>query len=820
MTNTAIKFEETFPARIFALEKTVRSLPFKFLIFLVWLWGISSLLLLLFSLGYIYYYKDLAAIYFPLDIDLTIGLSEIGLAVFLLYLSLRSFYCSKLLRFYRPIDQYKSDQNIFEYFTYDLARNFIEHRNFVQAVCRCSELNAFFYRLGINPATIDLSLAIDEKAVLQRGIEIAKSSGHQAIWAIDLFAAMIELDHGFAKVWRDLKLDAADLEILTKWLSKIVEDSRKPRFFNPDNLHLTGGFGRDWAYGYTRNLRLYSVDLTEAIEQSGLDLQIIGREAEIRQIEEALVKGSGSNAIIVGEHGVGKHTIVLGFAKKMLEGTGLAALVHHHVFQLDLQALIGSGQSADEVVAIASELFYEAAKAGNAIIFIENIDNLFSQNQIGQLDLRQVVIPYLDRPDVHLIGTCDAMAYNQIILTDMMLSQRFTRITADEPDQRSLLQIMLRVVPNLEHKTGTLISYEAVKQAVISGSRFILNQPNPEKSISLLEGAATKAASERGKTIILPKDIDLYISEKFAMPVGDADASEKERLLNLEAEMHRQVIGQDEALKAVANAMRRSRANIGASSKPIGSFLFLGPTGVGKTETAKALAAAYFGGEDKMIRFDMSEYQNQGDIYRLLGTEGSKGELIIKVAEKPFSLLLFDEIEKADPNILNIFLQILDEGFLTGGDGSKVSFANTIIIMTSNAGADLIKEAIADHVSYEKNKKVLLDYLISSNIYRPEFLNRFTEVVAFSALSLPEITSVASLKIDELKKSVLESKGIYLEIEPAALETLAKQGFDPEMGARPMERVIQNKIENLLADKILRGELKNGDSFTITLQNI
>jgi ATP-dependent Clp protease ATP-binding subunit ClpA len=284
--------------------------------------------------------------------------------------------------------------------------------------------------------------------------------------------------------------------------------------------------------------------------------------------------------------------------------------------------------------------------------------------------------------------------------------------------------------------------------------------------------------------------------------------------------MHRQVIGQDEALKAVANAMRRSRANIGASSKPIGSFLFLGPTGVGKTETAKALAAAYFGGEDKMIRFDMSEYQNQGDIYRLLGTEGSKGELIIKVAEKPFSLLLFDEIEKADPNILNIFLQILDEGFLTGGDGSKVSFANTIIIMTSNAGADLIKEAIADHVSYEKNKKVLLDYLISSNIYRPEFLNRFTEVVAFSALSLPEITSVASLKIDELKKSVLESKGIYLEIEPAALETLAKQGFDPEMGARPMERVIQNKIENLLADKILRGELKNGDSFTITLQNI
>jgi ATP-dependent Clp protease ATP-binding subunit ClpC len=494
------------------------------------------------------------------------------------------------------------------------------------------------------------------------------------------------------------------------------------------------------------------------------------------------------------------------------------------VIQIDIDYLLGGIKSPGELTERLSGVFSEAAAAGNIIIYFENFQNLLSSGDAGKVDATEVLLSFLDSPEMHIVGTCDIGNFNRHIATNSSLVQRFTRVTVEEPTSEEMIRILEDTVPIIEYKTHSIISYEAIKETVSAADKYILNLPNPEKSINLLDGATTKASSQRGKTIILPKDISEYVTEKFDVPAGEVEEGEKQKLLMLEDFLHQSVIGQAEAIAAISNALRRARAGVTNSKKPIGSFLFLGPTGVGKTETAKALSRSYFGAEDRMIRFDMSEFQNKEDIYRLIGSniggEAEIGSLTTAVRERPFSLLLFDEIEKAHRDILDLFLQMLDEGIITDGEGRKVSFMNTIIIATSNAGANLIRESINNGEQYENMKKTLLDYLQKENIYRPEFLNRFTGVIAFSPLSQEEINQVAVLMIEKLKETIRQNKGITVEVEPKAIGELAKLGFDPVMGARPMARVIQEKLENLLATKILSGELKKGDSITIGVQDI
>ena len=319
--------------------------------------------------------------------------------------------------------------------------------------------------------------------------------------------------------------------------------------------------------------------------------------------------------------------------------------------------------------------------------------------------------------------------------------------------------------------------------------------------------------------------VDQYVSERTNIPVKDATGREKEVLINLEQQLRKRIIGQSKAVDAVSGALRRSRAGVSESSKPIGSFLFLGPTGVGKTETAKALASVYFGSDEAMLRFDMSEYQNKEDVYRLIGSptgSGQKieGELIAKIRNNPFSLILFDEIEKASQDILNLFLQILDEGFITSSSGKKAYFKNSIIIATSNAGANLIRKLTAENTEYSLAKKQVVDFVQNQGIFRPEFINRFTEVVYYSPLSKTEITEVAKMMIRKLAKEIAETKGVILKVELSALAKLSELGYDPEMGARPMARVIEEQIENSLAEKILKGEAVKGSEVIFKLADI
>ncbi|TSC90532.1 MAG: ATP-dependent Clp protease ATP-binding subunit ClpB, partial [Candidatus Berkelbacteria bacterium Licking1014_96] len=464
----------------------------------------------------------------------------------------------------------------------------------------------------------------------------------------------------------------------------------------------------------------------------------------------------------------------------------------------------------------------EAAYAGNVILFIDRLDELFSAGaeSVGKIDASSIILPYLELPQLGFVGTTTPGLYHKIIEANTSLRDHFTKIEVKEPDQGRVIRILEAVSPLVETKTGVRFTYLALDEIVKLADRVYVNKTNPEKSIDLLDQVAVDAASA-GVTQVEAKYVQQTVTAKTGIEVGEIREEEKSKLLNLEDYLHKRIVNQEEAIKAVANAMRRSRAEIEELRKPMGSFLFLGPTGVGKTETAKALAESYFGSEKKMIRFDMSEYQTKESIYRLIGDEeGGSGLLSQAIFANPHSLVLFDEVEKADPGILNLFLQMLDEGFITDTVGRKIVFSNTIIIATSNAGSEYIREAVKSNKPYETMKTELMEELQQKAIFRPEFLNRFTAVILFSPLTTEQMREVAKLMIDRLKIRLETEKEIKLDITEAAIAELALKGYSPEFGARALERTIQESLENALAQKMISGEISRGATLKIDREDI
>ncbi len=730
-----------------------------------------------------------------------------------------------------------SADNLFNRFDLDLAKatsgiysKEASTKDLILSLSKTHDANFIFFRLGIGEKNLEEIIThytgnYSPQDIAIKAFETATEKGRSQIQVGDFIESIFKTDAFFQEILNIYKLNISDIQRVVDWLNRMKEEIKtKNVLLSANNFIFTGGIGRDWAYGYTLFLKHFSYDIINIIKDNGLNLEIVGHEREIGAIKESLLSNSGNNVLVVGEPGVGKRTAVLGFAKQVTEGRTNSPLDHRHILQIDIDSLLAGVSSPGEITERVMSVFSEASSAGNVIIYIENFQNMLSSGDAGRSDLSQILLQVLESPSISIIGTCDVASYHQYIVPNTAFNQRITRVDIAEPTESEMLEILENVVYQIEYRTKCMIPYATIKQTYTLGEKYLLNMPNPEKSINLLDRAAAFTSSKRGQTIIGAEDIADYVSEKFNVPAGDAETGERQKLLSLEAEMHKDVIGQDQAISAVANALRRARAGVVNSKKPIGSFLFLGPTGVGKTETAKSLARSYFGGADRMIRFDMSEYQNRDDIYRFIGSnirgENIPGALTTAIRENPFSLLLFDEIEKACPEILDLFLQMLDEGVITDGTGRKVSFSNCIIIATSNAGSDLIRNAITSGQDYNTVKKDLISYLQDKGIYRPEFLNRFSTVAVFSPLSENQIQQVAGFMFEDLKADIFANKGISIDVAPEVLAILAKMGFDPQMGARPMARVIQEKIEDMLAQKILAGELNRGDSFAITPSEI
>lgn len=664
---------------------------------------------------------------------------------------------------------------------------------------------------------------IEVDSVLKDTLESAIAENHNTIETGDIFLILSRSNEFLKKLIFDLDIKSEDLAFIVKWETDIRKFANSQKF-DPDNLKLTGGIGRDWASGYTLALSRYAYDLSRSVS-AGLPFRYNAHQKEISEIENILSRSTHHNALLIGDPGVGKGTVVSMLTKKINEGKVKNELRNKKVMELNIDFMLAGARTPGEILQRLNAVLQDAVYAGNIIIFIDNIHKLFggSDQKVGALDASEVLLPFFENPNLYIISTTTNAKYHQVIEAKKSTVEKISLVNINEPNKVQTLQILQEQVPYLEYRHKVLITYKALNAVIELSDQYIYDKAYPEKAIMLLEEASSSAPNN---SLLTENNIQKLLTKKTGVPVGDIGSAEKQRLLNLENILHQRVIGQDDAVLEISNAMRRARAGVKSSQKPIGSFLFLGPTGVGKTETAKALAEAYFGSEDKIIRFDMSEFQDLNSLNRFLGAPAGTpnaeagGEITNAIKDNPFSLILFDEIEKAHPNILNLFLQVLDEGWLTDSLGRKVKFSNAIIIATSNAGAEFIRQTIKEGIDKTKLKNELLEYLQQEKLFRPEFINRFTGVISFKPLSKQEVLKITDLMLKSLQNNILKEKDININIDDEAKAFLAELGFDPVLGARPIKRTIQDKIENLIAKKILNNEISKGSTLNISIHDI
>jgi len=663
----------------------------------------------------------------------------------------------------------------------------------------------------------------DFQDTIFESLKIAQEKGRQRIEIGDILAALAKHDLIFRKILIDADLKAEDIENLTRWLEDLeerVEESRK--FWEWKNLIKKGTLAREWAAGYTINLDKFSFDITAMMRSQGFR-EIFTHKKEVATVERILISPEKNDALIIGEPGSGRRSIIEALTNKLSLGKSLPGINYKRVVQLDLVSLIAQITDQEQMELVLDTVLREAARAGNVILVIDEFQNYISGPKTtakpGVIDISGIIGPYLQLANFQVIAITNFEGLHKNIEQNSSILSLFEKVEVPEVSEKETLFILEDRALKLENKYKIFISYPALRDIVFLSGKYIPNLPFPEKAMDLLDEASAFISHQKGK-VLLPEHVAKIVSQKTEIPVGEIDVKEKEILLDLENLIHQRIIDQEEAVSEVSAALRRARAEVAVRNKPMGNFLFLGPTGVGKTKTSKALAEIYFGSESRMIRMDMSEFQTTEDISRLIGSPGEEGLLTTRVRENPFSLVLLDEVEKAHPNVLNLFLQVLDEGYLTDGLGRKVDFKNTIIIATSNAGYQIILEAIKnlsadfDEEKWKNVKGKILDYLFEKAIFRPEFINRFDAVVVFKPLSKENLLGIAELLLQELKENLIK-KDIDFIITSDLKEKMVELSYNPSFGAREMRRVIQDKVENILAQAILSGQLSKGNSVEI-----
>jgi ATP-dependent Clp protease ATP-binding subunit ClpC len=674
-----------------------------------------------------------------------------------------------------------------------------------------------------------LSLSEDLKKIFLEAANISVNRNHGAIGENELLVAVSKNDIFFKKLMIDYDLKLEDIENITLWSDSAKESfEKRKQFWSQENLLRLGSLGKDWAAGYTLTLNQYSTDLRDIVSKWTFR-EVIGHKKEIEATEMILAKSGLSNVLIIGNSGVGRKSIVEALAQKCYLGKSLPELNNKRVVELDMVKLSAKIQDFEKMESELNQIFSEALQAGNVILVIENLENFIyqSEKRAGSVDITGILSKYLSIPNFQFIGITTYDGLHKNIEQNQGFSEMFKKVEVSEITESETIRILQAVALELEYKHKILILYPAIREIVNLTARYMPSLPFPKKALDVLDEVVIYAQShkdgfsDRLGAVVMPHHVAEVISYKTEIPVGKMEVKEKETLLNLESLIHKTLINQNEAVKEISTAMRRARSGISSKKRPMGTFLFLGPTGVGKTQTAKALSQIYFKSkssdqnQDKMIRIDMSEFQSVADIPRLIGSVSPvemQGLLTTPVRETPFSLVLLDEIEKAHPNILNLFLQILDEGHVTDGQGRKVVFTNTIMIFTSNAGADVIFKAAEKGLNVKKDK--LLDNLFEKGIFRPEFINRFDSVVIFHPLTKENLLDIAGLMLNEIRKN-LKEKEIDFEITEILKSKIVELSYKPAYGAREMRRIIQDKIENSISEALIAEEIKKGDNIKI-----
>ena len=659
----------------------------------------------------------------------------------------------------------------------------------------------------------------DFEQIILESFKIAQKRNGQRIETGDILIALADYNLVFKNILINTSLKKEDIENLVWWLESLKEKiGKKKRWWEYENLLKKGTLAKEWTSGFTVILDKFSVDWSERVTSMGFP-EVVGHEKELKQIERILAgTQEDNNVLLIGQPGTGRKSVLQALANKSTLGQSLPEINYKRIKELNLPSLLAQLENKEEIEVILDQIFQEVLRAGNIILFIDELHNFVGgKEKPGTIDISGILSSYLKFPQFQVFSITDFAGLHKNIEQNPSILSLFNKVEVAEISKRETLILLQKVALGLEFKYKKFISYPVLRDIITYTDRYLPNLPFPEKALDILNETVVYVASIKEK-IVLPSHVSKVVSEKIQIPVGEIEEKEKKILLNLEKLIHQRIINQDKAVNQVSASLRRARAQVTIRKGPLGCFLFLGPTGVGKTETAKALTEIYFGSENKMIRLDMSEFQTLQDIPRLIGSAQEQGLLTTQIRENPFSLILLDEIEKAHPNILNLFLQVLDEGFLTDGLGRKIHFKDSIIIATSNAGYKIILKALKDKEKWENVKQKLLDYIFEKSIFRPEFINRFDDVVVFTPLTQNNLLDIAELMLKKLQKN-LKEKDIDLIITKELKEKVAELGYNPVFGARQMRRVIQDKVENVLAKAILSNKLKRGDKVKILPEN-
>ncbi len=634
-----------------------------------------------------------------------------------------------------------------------------------------------------------------------------------SISSLEIFFESYKKNLYIQDLLQEQEVDVDQFSNMVEWIrinEKQIEKYnalRKAAAFKP-----TGAMNRSMTSIATPVLDAFSEDLTTAAVQGKLPM-LIGREKELEEIFR-VIEGGRESVVLVGPDGVGKGNVLAGIASLMVEERVPEILKDKRLVRISIPHLV-SGVAPNVVQERLMRAIDEVSKSKNIVLAISDIEQLAAMAMGSDVNLANLLVDFLSRGLTFSIATTTPQAYTASVERSV-LSRIFQKVKIEEPDQKTAIQILESKVAAIEYEHKVVFSYDAVEKAVALSDRYIHETYLPKKAIQIASEVAL-AVSQKGKenALVTGNDVAKIVTAKTGVPITNVESDEKDKLLHLEDEMHGRVIGQDEAVKAVAAALRRARADLTNQNRPIASFLFLGSTGVGKTELAKTLAETYFGNEQMMVRLDMSEFQDVRSIDKLIGAPGSdKGGLLSEaVRARPFSIVLLDELEKASPDILNVFLQVLEDGRITDSSGRVIDFTNTIIIATSNAGTQYIQDAVARNEGIDKIKTHLLETELRK-AYRPEFLNRFDGVIVFTPLAENQILEIAKLMIKQVAKR-LEPKGIGFEATDEAVQELATKGYDPKFGARPLRRVIQENVDNAIANALLEGKVKRRDTIVL-----
>ena len=728
------------------------------------------------------------------------------------------------------INELSENSNLAESFTLHAAQSFLKAGDWnsvspiLKGLVTDIKVKSFLQKSGFNKDEVDslikagASEPVNTQELLTKAVNYLIKEKREHLDEIDVLLALFEeskaLDHAvFTK-----EIKEPDLLNIAYWVRHLFERQGK-HFWEKSVTNFGLGLASLWEGGWTLETEKYSLNITEQIYARGVRNHLVGRGDTILQVEEVLARSTKRNVILMGEPGVGKSTVIYGLAEKSAHGALPGALKFKRFLELDLTSLLSSA-SRGELEKRISDLLTEISHAPDVVLYIPEIEYL-TTIQGGGVDITGLLMSTLQEGNLQIIGTTTLADYRKNIEPKKAFSENFEVVEIPEPDKNASIRILEEAAANIEIRNKIIISYKAIEKAVELSKRYMVDRVLPGKAIDLLDESAT-ASTLQAQKILGPELVEQIISQKTKTPVTLAEGAEAKKLLNLEEELHKRIIDQEEAVKSISEAIRRARTLKQEGTRPIGVFLFLGPTGVGKTETAKALADVYFGSAERIVREDMSEYQEENSINRLLGAppgtkdSGSGGQFTEKIRSNPFTVVLLDEIEKANPKIQETFLPTFDEGKMEDATGRKIIFTNTIIIATSNAGAEFIRESIQNGQSVYDIKKPLFEKLQKENIFKPEFLNRFDDIVLFKPLSMDEVKQIVKLLTDDLTNR-LKGQDIYLSFDDTSLEWLAQKGFDPTYGARPLRRAIQDEIESNLSKRILSGEIIRGSNVSVTV---